>query len=59
MSDPFFALIVEDSPTMRKLIVFALSRVPNLKLIEADDGIDALHRGDDAVGGSLARGADG
>jgi two-component system chemotaxis response regulator CheY len=38
------ALVVEDSPPMRKMIVFALSRVRGLKVVEADDGVDALRR---------------
>jgi two-component system chemotaxis response regulator CheY len=38
------ALVVEDSPPMRKMIVFALSRVRNLTVVEADDGVDALRR---------------
>jgi two-component system, chemotaxis family, chemotaxis protein CheY len=38
------ALIVEDSPTMRQLIVFALSRVKGLECVEADDGVDALKK---------------
>jgi two-component system chemotaxis response regulator CheY len=38
------ALVVEDSPPMRKLIVFALSRIRNLTVVEADDGVDALRR---------------
>jgi two-component system chemotaxis response regulator CheY len=38
------ALIVEDSPTMRQLIVFALSRVKGLTCVEADDGVDALKK---------------
>ena len=44
MSGIMHALVVEDSPTMRQLIVFALSRVRNLKVVEADDGVDALKR---------------
>lgn len=40
----FNALVVEDSPPMRKLIVFALSRISELSVIEADDGVDALRR---------------
>ncbi len=38
------ALVVEDSPPMRKMIVFALSRVRGLNVVEADDGVDALRR---------------
>ncbi len=37
-------LIVEDSPMMRQLLVFALSRVRHLKVTEADDGIDGLRQ---------------
>ena len=40
----FKALVVEDSPTMRQLIVFALRRLQTLKVTEADDGIDALKK---------------
>ena len=38
------ALVVEDSPTMRQLIVFALKRLQQLKATEADDGVDALRK---------------
>ena len=38
------ALVVEDSPTMRQLIVFALRRIQTLKVTEADDGVDALKK---------------
>ena len=40
----FRCLIVDDSPTMRQLIVFALKRVPELELVEAADGVDALKK---------------
>ena len=35
-------LIVEDSPTMRQLISFALRRLKNTRVTEAVDGVDAL-----------------
>ncbi len=38
------ALVVDDSPPMRKMIVFALARIPDLALVEADDGVDALRK---------------
>jgi two-component system chemotaxis response regulator CheY len=38
------ALVVEDSPTMRQLIVFALKRIKDLEIVEADDGVDALKK---------------
>ncbi len=38
------ALVVEDSPPMRKMIVFALARIRELSVVEADDGVDALRR---------------
>lgn len=40
----YSCLIVEDSPMMRQLLVFALSRVKNLSVVEADDGVDALKK---------------
>ena len=38
------ALVVEDSPTMRQLILYALSRIPKLTVVEAQDGLDALRK---------------
>ena len=35
-------LIVEDSPTMRQLLVFALKRLKNVEILEAKDGMDGL-----------------
>ena len=40
----YAALVVEDSPTMRQLIVFALRRLQSVKVTEADDGVDALKK---------------
>ncbi len=40
----YTCLIVEDSPMMRQLLVFALSRLRNLSVMEADDGVDALKK---------------
>ena len=37
-------LVVEDSPTMRQLITFALKRIPGSKIVEGNDGIDALKK---------------
>jgi len=35
-------LIVDDSPTMRQFIAFAMQRLPGLQLAEAGDGVAAL-----------------
>jgi two-component system chemotaxis response regulator CheY len=40
----FRCLVVDDSPTMRQLVVFALKRVPDLDIVEASDGVDALKK---------------
>ena len=44
MSAEYTCLVVEDSPMTRQLLVFALSRVKNLKVTEADDGVDGLRK---------------
>ena len=38
------ALIVEDSPTMRQLLLYALKRVPGIVATEASDGVDGLQK---------------
>jgi two-component system chemotaxis response regulator CheY len=40
----YTCLVVEDSPMMRQLIVFALARLKNLRVVEADDGVDGLKK---------------
>lgn len=37
-------LIVEDSPTMRQLLVFALKRLQGVEVVEARDGMDGLRK---------------
>jgi two-component system, chemotaxis family, chemotaxis protein CheY len=37
-------LIVEDSPTMRQLLVFALRRLKEVEIVEAQDGMDGLRK---------------
>lgn len=37
-------LVVEDSPTMRQLISFAMKRIAHAHVIEATDGVDALKK---------------
>jgi two-component system chemotaxis response regulator CheY len=43
MADYTF-LVIEDSPTMRQLIRFALNRIPGAEVIEASDGVDGLKK---------------
>lgn len=38
------ALVVEDSTPMRQLIVAALDAIPDLEVVEAGDGLDALRK---------------
>ena len=37
-------LIVEDSPTMRQLLAFALRRLRDVEIVEAQDGMDGLRK---------------
>jgi len=37
-------LVVEDSPMMRQLLVFALARIKHLSVTEAEDGVDGLRK---------------
>ncbi len=37
-------LIVEDSPTMRQLLTFALRRLKDVDIVEAQDGVDGLRK---------------
>ncbi len=37
-------LIVEDSPTMRQLLIFALKRLKEVDIVEAIDGMDGLRK---------------
>jgi len=37
-------LIIEDSPTMRQLIAFALKRLQGVRIVEASDGVDGLKK---------------
>ena len=37
-------LITEDSPTMRQLLVFALKRLKQVEIVEAQDGMDGLRK---------------
>jgi len=40
----YTCLVVEDSPMMRQLLVFALSRLKDLEVVEANDGVDGLKK---------------
>jgi len=40
----YSCLVVEDSPMMRQLLVFALARIKKLTVTEADDGVDGLRK---------------
>lgn len=40
----YTCLIVENSPMMRQLLIFALERVKELRVTEADNGVDGLRK---------------
>ncbi|MBI2895259.1 MAG: response regulator [Deltaproteobacteria bacterium] len=40
----YTCLVVEDSPMMRQLLVFALNRLKCVRVVEADDGVDGLRK---------------
>lgn len=42
--DKYNCLIVEDSPMMRNLIIYALSSIKGMSLVEAEDGIEGLKK---------------
>ena len=42
--DKYRVLIVEDSPTMRQLMIFSLKKLNQLEIVEATDGVDALRK---------------
>ncbi|MEM6960383.1 MAG: response regulator, partial [Myxococcota bacterium] len=45
MSEPNKScLVVEDSAMMRQLLVFALHRIKDLEVTEAEDGVDGLKK---------------
>lgn len=37
-------LVVDDSPTMRKISIFALKKYPHLTSVEANNGVEALEK---------------
>ena len=37
-------MVVEDSPTMRQLLIFGLKRIRNSKVVEANNGVEALKK---------------
>ena len=37
-------LVAEDSPTMRLFITFSLKRIPNVRILEASDGVQAMQK---------------
>lgn len=44
MNDLYSALVVDDSPTMRQLVAVALSRIDQIRVTEAIDGVDAIKK---------------
>lgn len=43
-------LVVDDSATMRRIVINSLQRIGFTDVVEAEDGMDALNRFDDSVG---------
>lgn len=41
---PIKILVVDDSPTMRQFICFALRRLPDVEIAEASDGVEGLKK---------------
>jgi two-component system chemotaxis response regulator CheY len=41
---PYKVLIVEDSPTMRQVLCFALKGLGKVEIVEAQDGVDGLKK---------------
>ncbi len=41
---PYKVLVIDDSPTMRQLIVFALKRIKDVEVVEASDGVDGYKK---------------
>lgn len=37
-------LVIDDSPIVRQLVAYALSKIPGAEVVEAGDGLDALRK---------------
>ncbi len=48
-SEPMTALIVDDNPSMRELLAYALTRIPGMTTVTATDGLDGLKKLEDMV----------
>lgn len=40
----YTCLVVDDSPVLRHLLVSVLGRIRNIRVVEADDGVDGLRK---------------